>query len=41
MKNLSIVLLLGLVCVSISTSLDCGKGSVVNYQGVCITPKYI
>lgn len=30
-----------LVASALTANFDCGSGSVVNHQGVCVTPKYI
>lgn len=30
-----------LVASAITANFDCGVGSVVNHQGVCVSPKYI
>jgi hypothetical protein len=38
MKAIFGLILMG---VALSQTTDCGNGSVVNYQGVCVEPKYI
>ena len=30
-----------LVASALTVNFDCGVGSVVNHQGVCVSPKYI